>query len=91
MGLKVSRRGGTRGMKLKSAQHKARRTGRAEMDEHASPVNAGEYILSMNPESRRHRENILKQLLDELSDESPLRIRLATELEELRKLSEKKQ
>ncbi len=32
--------------------HFVRRTGRAEMDEHASPVNVGEYILSMNPESR---------------------------------------
>jgi CzcA family heavy metal efflux pump len=48
-----------------------RRTGRAEMDEHASPVNTGEYILSMNPESGRHREEILKQLLDDLRTEVP--------------------
>jgi Cu/Ag efflux pump CusA len=48
-----------------------RRTGRAEMDEHASPVNTGEYILAMNPESGRHREEILKQLLAELRDEVP--------------------
>lgn len=48
-----------------------RRTGRAEMDEHASPVNAGEYILSMNPQSGRHREDVLKQLLDDLRDEVP--------------------
>ena len=51
--------------------HFVRRTGRAEMDEHASPVNAGEYILSMNPDTRRHREDILQQLLDELGDEVP--------------------
>lgn len=51
--------------------HFVRRTGRAEMDEHAAPVNAGEYILSMNPESGRHREDIIKQLLKELRDEVP--------------------
>lgn len=48
-----------------------RRTGRAELDEHAAPVNAGEYILSMNPQSGRHREEILQQLLKELRDEVP--------------------
>ncbi|MEJ7591085.1 MAG: efflux RND transporter permease subunit [Planctomycetaceae bacterium] len=48
-----------------------RRTGRAEMDEHASPVNTGEYILSMNPEIRGQREEILKKLLDELGEEAP--------------------
>jgi CzcA family heavy metal efflux pump len=47
------------------------RTGRAEMDEHASPVNVSEYILSMNPESGRHREETIKELLSELSDEVP--------------------
>ncbi len=51
--------------------HFVRRTGRAEMDEHASPVNAGEYILSMNPDSQHRREDILKQLLDELGEEVP--------------------
>ncbi|MDB5389948.1 MAG: cnrA, partial [Planctomycetaceae bacterium] len=51
--------------------HFVRRTGRAEMDEHAAPVNAGEYILSMNPESGRHREDVIKQLLKELREEVP--------------------
>ncbi|QDS99262.1 efflux RND transporter permease subunit [Adhaeretor mobilis] len=51
--------------------HFVRRTGRAEMDEHASPVNAGEYILSMNPKSQHRREDILKTLLDELGEEVP--------------------
>ncbi len=51
--------------------HFVRRTGRAEMDEHAMPVSASEYILSMNPESGRHREDILKQLLAEIRDEVP--------------------
>lgn len=48
-----------------------RRTGRAEMDEHASPVNAGEYILSMNPESQHERDEIIDTLLEEIGDEVP--------------------
>ncbi len=51
--------------------HFVRRTGRAEMDEHASPVNTGEYILSMNPDIQTRREEILKKFLDELSEEAP--------------------
>lgn len=48
-----------------------RRTGRAEMDEHASPVNAGEYLLSMNPDSGRNRDETIAELLDTLGDEVP--------------------
>ncbi|WP_391540615.1 efflux RND transporter permease subunit [Lignipirellula cremea] len=48
-----------------------RRTGRAEMDEHASPVNVGEYILSMNPDSTRHREEVIGELLEDLKEEVP--------------------
>jgi CzcA family heavy metal efflux pump len=48
-----------------------RRTGRAEMDEHASPVNFGEYLLSMNPESHANREDMLAELLEKISDEAP--------------------
>ncbi len=51
--------------------HFVRRTGRAEMDEHAMAVSASEYILSMNSESGRHREDILKQILTELREEAP--------------------
>ncbi len=51
--------------------HFVRRTGRADMDEHASPVNAGEYILSMNPNSGRHREEIISDLLKDLHDGAP--------------------
>lgn len=51
--------------------HFVRRTGRAEMDEHASPVNTGEYILSMNPVVQPQREEILKQLLEDLGEEAP--------------------
>ncbi|PAY16876.1 CusA/CzcA family heavy metal efflux RND transporter [Rhodopirellula sp. SM50] len=48
-----------------------RRTGRAEMDEHASPVNVGEYILSMNPDSDTNREDILAELLETIRNEAP--------------------
>jgi Cu/Ag efflux pump CusA len=41
------------------------------MDEHAAPVNAGEYILSMNPEMHQSREEIIQQLLKELREEVP--------------------
>ncbi len=51
--------------------HFVRRTGRAQMDEHAMPVSSSEYILSMNPESGRHREEILTDLLEQLGDEAP--------------------
>ena len=48
-----------------------RRTGRAEMDEHAAPVNAGEYILSMNADSGKHREETIEKILTQLKDEVP--------------------
>src|SRR5205814_1870354 len=36
-----------------------------------APVNAGEYILSMNPARHQSREKIIQQLLRELRDEVP--------------------
>lgn len=48
-----------------------RRTGRAELDEHAAPVNAGEYILSMNPNRHHNREETIQELLKELRAEVP--------------------
>jgi CzcA family heavy metal efflux pump len=51
--------------------HFARRTGRAELDEHAEPVSRSEYILSMNPHSPRNREEMLRHLLDGLKEELP--------------------
>lgn len=48
-----------------------RRTGRAEMDEHAAPVNAGEYILSMNPAMHQSREEMIQEILGELREEAP--------------------
>jgi CzcA family heavy metal efflux pump len=51
--------------------HFVRRTGRAEMDEHAAPVNAGEYILSINPAAQHDRDEIIGALLKELREEVP--------------------
>ncbi len=48
-----------------------RRTGRAQMDEHASPVNFGEYILSMNPEGDHNREKMIADLRERIGKEVP--------------------
>ena len=51
--------------------HFARRTGRAERDEHAEPVNRTEYILSMNPDSGLTREEAIKRVLADLKESAP--------------------
>jgi HME family heavy-metal exporter len=49
----------------------SRRTGRAELDEHAEPVSNTEYILTTNPEAGRSRDEIIEQLRTELKAEVP--------------------
>jgi CzcA family heavy metal efflux pump len=44
-----------------------RRTGRAELDEHAEGVNVSEIIISFDPESGRSREEILEEIREELT------------------------
>jgi HME family heavy-metal exporter len=45
-----------------------RRTGRAELDEHAEGVNTSEIIVSFKPEASRTREQILDDIRQELSE-----------------------
>ncbi|QDU18745.1 efflux RND transporter permease subunit [Urbifossiella limnaea] len=52
-------------------RHFVRRTGRAELDEHAEPVSRSEYILSMNPAAQAGRDEFLARVLKELRDEVP--------------------
>src|SRR5205823_2654720 len=45
-----------------------RRTGRAELDEHAEGVNVSEIIISFDPRSGRSREEILENIREELAE-----------------------
>lgn len=53
--------------KIKGVVAFGRRTGRAELDEHAEGVNVSEIIISFDPHSGRSREEILEELREELT------------------------
>ena len=48
-----------------------RRTGRAELDEHAMPVNSTEYIIAMNPDSGLNREQAKQKIRSRIENDVP--------------------
>ncbi len=54
--------------RIEDIERFARRTGRAELDEHAEGVNQSEYILELDPESPRSREEQLAEIRDAMKD-----------------------
>lgn len=49
----------------------ARRTGRAELDEHAEPPSNSEYLLDIDAEAKASRSTIIAEVLERLRDEVP--------------------
>ncbi|MDY3560527.1 efflux RND transporter permease subunit [Gemmata sp. JC673] len=48
-----------------------RRTGRAELDEHAEPPNVNEYFVAINPASGKSRKEVIALLQSEVKEEVP--------------------
>ncbi|MCC7335434.1 MAG: efflux RND transporter permease subunit [Pirellulaceae bacterium] len=55
-------------MQIADVQRFARRTGRAELDEHAEGVNMSEIIIELDPESPRSREEQLAEIREAMED-----------------------
>jgi CzcA family heavy metal efflux pump len=55
-------------MEIEDVDGFIRRTGRAELDEHAEGVNMSELIITLNPESTRTREEILDDIREAMAD-----------------------
>lgn len=53
--------------RIRGVANFSRRTGRAELDEHAEGVNASEIIVSFDPTAARDREEVLEELREELT------------------------
>ncbi|VAX37046.1 Cobalt-zinc-cadmium resistance protein CzcA; Cation efflux system protein CusA, partial [hydrothermal vent metagenome] len=55
-------------MQIEGMASIARRTGRAELDEHAEGVNITEMIISFDEESERGREEVLEEIREAMAD-----------------------
>ncbi|TWU39411.1 efflux RND transporter permease subunit [Novipirellula artificiosorum] len=55
-------------MQIDDVQRFARRTGRAELDEHAEGVNMSEMLIEMDPNSPRSREEQLTEIRESMED-----------------------
>ncbi len=64
----VGRRVEERLMRIEEIVAFARKTGRAELDEHAVPVSASEFIAALDLESGRSREAVLDDVREALAD-----------------------
>ena len=58
-------------MDIDGIEHVGRRTGRAEGDEHAMPVSVTEAVITIDPESDRSRQDLLKEIRDRVGEEFP--------------------
>ena len=65
---KIARKVEERLKKIEDLQAFVRKTGRAELDEHAVTVNISEIIASFDPHTPRSREEILEDLREALAD-----------------------